>query len=113
MSRTPVKLLTNSFLLIFSDWRRLKVAVAWFLRVKTTLFKLSQKKKELQASDANTPSTHMHLEMKKVRSALDGQSVSSKVEISIIRYAQQQWFREETDALSSGKSGVRKQSHIH
>ncbi len=38
---------TDQLAAYFSDWRRLKVAAAWFLKVKTMLLKLSQKRKEL------------------------------------------------------------------
>lgn len=60
---------------------------------------------------------HIQLEMRKVRSAFGGQSVTSddlsEAEMSIIRYAQQQRFEEETDTLSSGKSAVRRESPIY
>ncbi len=65
----------------------------------------------------NDPSTHTQLEMKKVRSAFGGQCVTledlQEAEMSIIRYAQQQRFKEEIDALSAGKSAVRKESPIY
>lgn len=63
----------NSLLLItyFSDWKKLKVEGAWFLKVKEIFLNLSQKRKELQASDENIPSAHLQWRMRKVRSALD------------------------------------------
>ena len=61
---------TDQLITYFSDWRKLKVAVAWFLRVQNTLLKLSQRRKELQASDANNQPAHVQLEMRKARGAV-------------------------------------------
>ena len=42
---------TDYFMTYFSDWKRLKVSVAWFLRLKAILLELSCLRKGLKASD--------------------------------------------------------------
>ncbi|KAK0131367.1 hypothetical protein N1851_033910 [Merluccius polli] len=46
---------TSQLMTHFSDWQRLKVAVAWLIKLKGTLLKLSKKRKELKR--ANTSAT--------------------------------------------------------
>ena len=108
---------TDRLITYFSDWRKLKVTVAWFLKIKWALLKLSQKRKQLQTSDADQQARNVQAEMKKMRSTFGGQSVSSEdlmeAEIAIVRFTQQQRFEAEIDALSSGKSAVRKDSPIY
>lgn len=69
-----------------------------------------RKRQELQASVANSPSIHIQLEMKKVRSAFRGQSVTLddllEAEMSVIRFAQQRQFKEEIDTLSNQESPI-------
>lgn len=36
---------TDQLITYFSDWRKLKVTVAWFLKIKWALLKLCQKRK--------------------------------------------------------------------
>lgn len=44
---------TDRLIAYFSDWRRLKTAVAWILRLKVTLLAQSRKRKQGKASVAN------------------------------------------------------------
>lgn len=107
---------TDQLLTYFSSWHRLKVSVAWFLKVKRALWKLRQVRKEL-ASDPNNQSTPVQEEMKRVRKTLGGQSVAAddllEAEVSVIKYAQQQRSKEEIDTLLSGRSSVRKRSAVY
>lgn len=41
---------THRLITHFSDWTKLKVAVAWLLKLKKVLRQRSQKRKEIQAS---------------------------------------------------------------
>lgn len=67
---------TDQILTHFSSSQRLSVAIAWFLKVKKVLFKLDQVRKEV-TFNPNDQSTHLELEMKRIRRTLGGQSVSS------------------------------------
>lgn len=42
---------TDYLMTYFTDWKRLKVSVAWFLRLKAILLELSSLRKGLTASD--------------------------------------------------------------
>ena len=112
---------TDRLIAYFSDLMKLKIAVAWFLKLRRTLFKLKQRRKELEAADvhrndSNCSSNHRRLEMEKVKDELGGQALSSadflEAEVAIIRYSQQQRFKKEIAALSAGKS-VAKDSVIY
>lgn len=103
---------TDQLMSYFSDWRKLKVAVAWFLKWKRTLLQLKQRRKELHAlelhrKDADEPSINVSLEMEKAKRADGSQVLSAEdlwdAEMAIIRYSQQKRFKEEIAALSAGK----------
>lgn len=61
--------------------------------------------------DANGSSNYVSLEMEKAKVAVRSQTLSAndllEAEVSIIRYSQQQRFKEEIVALSAGKSVAR------
>ena len=64
---------TDQLLLYFSDWRKLKVAVAWFLKWKRNLLQLKQKRKELHALEFNrrdAAGSHASLEMERAKKAM-------------------------------------------
>lgn len=46
---------TSQLLAYFSDWRKLKVAVAWFLKLRKTLLEMSHRRHAPQASNVSTP----------------------------------------------------------
>ena len=113
---------SDQLIAYFSDWRRLKTAVAWILRLKVMLLAQSRKRKQLKASVANC------LEKGSQDSSrwTDGKEVTSKsmsgsltldellgAEGAIIRYCQRQRFGEEMSALSSGKMSVSRRSPIY
>lgn len=100
---------TDQLLLYFSDWRKLKVAVAWFLKWKRILLQLKQKRKELHALEFNrkdADGSHVSLEMERAKKAMS-KTLSAEnlldAEVSTIRYSQQRRFKEEIAALSAGK----------
>lgn len=64
---------TYKVIVYFSDWYRLMVFVAWFLKRKRFVMQLSQRSKELQAIDGVITSSHLQLKMNKVTSAFGGQ----------------------------------------
>ncbi len=99
---------TDQLLSYFSDWRKLKVAVAWFLKWKRILLQLKQRRKDGDGS-------HVSLEMERAKRAVS-QTLSVEdlldAEAAVIRYSQQKRFKEEIAALSAGKS-VPKDSYIY
>ena len=112
---------TDQLLSYFSDWRKLKVAVAWFLKWKRILFQLKQKRKELHALDLHRKETdgsalNVSLEMEMVKRATESQMLSAEdlmdAEMAIIHYSQQKRFKEEIAALSAGIS-VSKNSSVY
>lgn len=44
---------TNRLIVHFSDWRRLRVAAAWFLKLKKMLLHMTRKKRESETSDTS------------------------------------------------------------
>ncbi|XP_049323488.1 uncharacterized protein LOC125783001 [Astyanax mexicanus] len=106
---------TSQLIEYFSDWKRLKIAVAWMLKLKHILMELSKKRKELLKS-SDRP-CNIELEVKRIKAALGPQSLSSEdlteAENAVIRFSQFEKFANEIVALSSGKYEVRKDSTIH
>lgn len=103
----------------FSDWRKLKVTVAWFLRLKRTLLERSRKRTKLEASNTSkqgpdkgvTPQEKQALKVDTGGCALSADDLL-EAELAIIQYCQHQRFGEEIAALSSGKGTVSKSSSI-
>lgn len=99
---------TDQLLSYFSDWGKLKVSVAWFLKWKRILLQLSQRRKELHALELSRKDVLR--EMQRAKKAMS-QTLSAKdlldAEVSIIRYSQQERFKEEIAALLAGKSVAR------
>ncbi len=58
---------TDQLITYFSEWRKLKVTVAWFLKIKRALLRLSQRRKQLQTSDADQQPRNVQAEMWKMR----------------------------------------------
>ena len=88
---------THQLIAYFSDWQRLKVAVAWILKLKEVLLNLSRKRKQLQlvcTGGIGSPLLDVHNEMQAVRASLGSQKVSlddlSLAEESIISFCQQE-----------------------
>lgn len=48
---------TSQLIAHFSDWQKLKVAVAWFLKLKGILLKLSKKRKTLDLANTHVTRT--------------------------------------------------------
>ncbi|XP_030596228.1 uncharacterized protein LOC115787620 [Archocentrus centrarchus] len=103
---------TDQLMTYFSDWRKLKVSVAWFLRLKGLLLQLSRQRRGLKDS-------HPQAGQRVVQKA----TVTSKVktltlkdlleaELVIICYCQQQRFGDEISSLSN-KGTVSRQSSIY
>lgn len=88
----PTIRLMNSF----SSWTKLKISVAWFLRLKGILLQLSRKRKDL-ASASPIPPARLVEEMKKARVGLQTLSVCDLVraETAIVCYSQHTTFKEE------------------
>lgn len=90
-------------MLYFSDWRKLKVSVAWFLRLKKHLLELSQQQRGLKISEPQTD---------KQKGSILTPNDLLEAELAIIRYCQQQRFVDEISSLLSEKRTVSKQSSI-
>lgn len=114
---------TDSLINYFSSWRDLKTAVAWLLKVKTTLLKLSQKRKEIQAavsSSQNDPSKlkeKVEKEIQVFKTTLHGQCLCLEdliqAEKAVIFFSQRQRFKEEFAVLEAGKTHVKRSSHLY
>ncbi|KAL7840982.1 hypothetical protein SRHO_G00246730 [Serrasalmus rhombeus] len=106
---------TSQLIEYFSDWKRLKIAVAWMLKLKHVLMELSKKRKELL--ELSDQSCDIQQKMQKVKAALRPQSLSiedlSEAEKAVIRFSQFERFNNEIVGLSSGKTEVTKGSTIH
>lgn len=111
---------TSQFISYFSDWKRLKVAIAWILKLKKLLRKLCLKRKELLTTNGTalgTSKSSMDAQMNMFKTTLDKQSLSLEnlleAEMAIVCFSQQQKFQEEIEALKCGSSGVRKGSSLY
>lgn len=98
---------TTRLIAHFSDWKRLRVAVAWFLKYKRMLQERSHKRKESKTSYVGMQSVPVH-----ERCTLSIEDIS-EAELAIIRFCQQQRFSEEIATLSAGKGTVSKQSPLY
>ncbi|KAL7852267.1 hypothetical protein SRHO_G00180520 [Serrasalmus rhombeus] len=96
----------------FSSWLRLKKATAWLLRIKTTLLKLSKRRKELSQCHSQT---EMEKEMSSFRRKLVKKTLTveelQRAEQDIVHYCQQKKFHKEILALKMNRH-VRKGSHL-
>lgn len=111
---------TSQLMNHFSDWQRLKTAVAWIIKLKKTLLKLSKKKKELliaNTSAKRAPSVDVHQKMQGFATSLGNQKVSledlREAEMAIITFCQREKFPTEFAALTAGKPEVPKSSSIY
>lgn len=98
---------TNRLIAHFSDWRRLKVAVAWFLKLKEILRNKSYKRRASEASN-----TQRQREIVSERRTLSLDDLC-EAELAIIQYCQQQRFSEEIAKLSSENGAVSRQSILY
>lgn len=51
---------TNQLMAYFSDWRKLRIAVAWLLKLKRILLRRTHKRRESDTADANKQSALVH-----------------------------------------------------
>ncbi|XP_056272956.1 uncharacterized protein LOC130195451 [Pseudoliparis swirei] len=113
---------TDQLIAYFSSWRRLKTAVAWFLRLKTMLLTQTRQRKQLEVSVVH------HLEdtsQNRSKRAAKRQRVTAESNRMIltlddligaeiaIRYCQGQSHSEEISDLSSRKATVSQQSPVY
>lgn len=97
----------------FSDWQKLKIVAAWFIKLKETLHKLSRRRIELlpvNTSATGAAPVNVHQEIQAFAASLGNQNVSledlREAEISIIAFCRRERFPMEFVALSSGKTEV-------
>lgn len=112
---------TDQLIAYFSDWRRLKTAVAWFLRLKVMLLSKGRLKGQLEAAVADYPKETSQDGLNNAegqrgtvtsRSGILTLEDQLEAEIAIIRYCQQQRFKEEISVLLS-KAAVSRRSSIY
>ena len=106
----------------FSSWMKLKTAVAWLLKVKTTLSQLTRKRKEIQATVSSVENDPVKLkekvegEMQVFKSTLHGQFLTPEdliqAEHAVISFSQMQRFPDEISALQTDKH-VKRSSHLY
>lgn len=109
---------TSQLISFFSDWQRLKVAVAWILKLKRALSKLCKKRKELQFASANgTQVLNVTKEMQAFKDSLGNQKLSLKnlaeAETAIVAFCQQERFPDEIAALTSKNPVIPRSSSIY
>ena len=105
---------TDKLLNYFSDWLKLRVAVAWIMKVKDALRHLVQKRKDSKddckyqrATRINTRSVKISMKESITVEDLKG------AENAILTYVQRQSFPQEISMLQEGASCVRKGSSIY
>ncbi len=105
---------TDKLMSYFSSWTKLKVSVAWYLKLKETLKCLVLNRKEL-SSKTNTNLVTLNMEkafkqnMERSKALLGGQKVNvsdlKMAELSIIQYVQASHYSEE---ISSVHTNIKK-----
>lgn len=109
---------TSSLINYFSSWRSLMTAVAWLLKVKTTILLLTRKRKEIQTAVSNFKDESSQLkEMQAFKATLQRQCLKPEdlmqAERAVISFSQRQSFEEELSTLEAGKNGVKRNSHLY
>ncbi|KAK0152604.1 hypothetical protein N1851_005873 [Merluccius polli] len=113
ITATDVSTPIDRLITYFSDWRRLKTAVAWYLRLKTMLMERSDCRRQLNASVVNQGTSQGNKQCVAPRSCVLTLDDLLEAEVSIIRYCQAQKYNEEISALSSGRTTVSRQSSLY
>ena len=110
---------TNHFVNYFSSWRKLKVSVAWFLQLKRVLSLLSQKRRELKATESDEDARvkrSVEQKLQSFKGAHVGKTSTpqdyDEAEKAIICFVQKQRFASETTSLK-GDSNVSKDSPLY
>lgn len=97
---------TSRLIHYFSDWTKLKISVAWFLRLRTALPELSRKRKGIKASLAIGRSVPQSAKVEEQMRKAGAQSLSasdlSRAKYAIISFSQSDRFKEEISCLESG-----------
>lgn len=110
---------TSQLFSYFSDWRWLKIAFAWLLRLKAILLEKRCLRKQAEAVTADNlkltkpaSSIGATMQIAKITSWNHTQTVDELLgaEVAIVRYSQQVRFREEIAALTFNKATVSRQS---
>ncbi|KAK7882611.1 hypothetical protein WMY93_028785 [Mugilogobius chulae] len=105
----------QEFLQYFSSWFRLKKAVAWILKVRSTLLELCRKRKELHATKSQPEVEKEMISFKKSLFQTDTNKLTvndlTAAEQEIIRYCQAKAFGKELVALKLGQ-GIKRNSSI-
>lgn len=102
-------------LLHFSDWLKLRVAVAWILKVKSALQCLVQKRKDSK-EDCKRGQRVTRMNTRSVKATMKNSVTVDDLEMAesvIISYVQRQTFPEEIGMLKKGKSNVKRGSSIY
>lgn len=103
---------TDQLIAYFSDWKKLRTAVAWILRLKAMLWAQSRSRKQVEASVTKDPEGRQRATVTSTKGKLTLDDLL-EAEVAIIRYCQQQKFSEEIAALSSGRGTVSRRSPIY
>ncbi|KAJ8358081.1 hypothetical protein AAFF_G00035180 [Aldrovandia affinis] len=103
----------NKLIDYYSEWHKLKRAVAWILKLKRTLQQLKDERKELSRTiiqaekDPEKQRSKLEHHMKKYKSTRENKPLILDdlvaAESEIIKFSQRQQFNEELQALQKGK----------
>lgn len=105
---------TDQLIRYFSDWRRLKRAVAWFLRLKSILMEKVRWRKQLKGTKTlQSSKTSGQVFRATPRDSILTVKDLVEAETAVVIYCQQQQFQEEIAALSSMKATVSRQSPLY
>lgn len=101
----------NKLVDYYSDWFKLKKAIAWMLRFKETLTQLSKTRKQFKAyieqteKDPDKQAALLQEQMQKYKSTMKGQSLSLEEmehsESQLIQYSQVKHFPKEIESLKA------------
>lgn len=112
---------TSRLLHYFSSWSKLKISVAWVLKLRDTLLNLSRRRKEVKSAHSSAEPTLVpgviEERKNKSRAAVARQKLSVsdlvRAEVAIIQYCQQTTFKDEISDLQNGASVVKRKSNIY
>lgn len=105
---------TDQLIRYFLDWRRLKRAVAWFLRLKSILMEEVHWRNQLKGTKTvQSSKTSGQVFKATPRDSILTVKDLVAAETAVVIYCQQQQFQEEIAALSSMKATVSRQSPLY
>ncbi len=111
---------TDRLIYYFSSWRKLKTSVAWFLKLKRALLLLTQRRKELKATETDKEiraKNSVEQKLKSFKATLGGKILTpesyDEAEKAIFHFVQKHRFESEIVSLTHVSDNISKDSPLY